>query len=114
MKNYPEDTPENIQNLEKLLGKEKIPIKNLEEQIEKTRRHKEIIEFQNKLLQPSWELQKEKDSPSILIKFMKKDLLEKRNKLISTGEYKYIENFVRMSKYHYHMGDSEVQEYAGT
>ncbi|MCE5215175.1 MAG: HEAT repeat domain-containing protein [Methanobacterium sp.] len=117
IKNYPLDTPENIQNMEKLLRKERIATENLIKHIDKTRRRKEILDFQNKLLQPTMGTLEEKDSPSILIKFMKKDLLEKRDKLISTGEYKYIENFLRMSKYDYHMGDLQkfknMLEYKG-
>jgi HEAT repeat protein/Tfp pilus assembly protein PilF len=106
--NYTSDTPETLQYLEKLLKSHNKPVQNLKAEVLEIRQKKEMKEFENKLLQPSIEGSATgKGSPSILLKFIKKELIEKRDKLISTSNYHLIESFVHTAKYDYQIQDLE-------
>ncbi|HTX61883.1 MAG TPA: tetratricopeptide repeat protein, partial [Methanobacterium sp.] len=105
--NYFQDTDDSLEHLEKLLKKHKKPVNNLEEEVREIRQKREIKEFENKLLQPSVESSTGKSSPSIVLKFIKKELVEKRDKLISTDNYHIIEDFVHSAKYSYQIQDLE-------
>lgn len=107
LKNYHEETEDNLENLDRLLRKDNIPIEDLKKQIEELRGKREIEEFECRLLETSAGTSKVKDSPSIVLKFIKKELIEKKEELFLTGNYGYIENFVQISKYDYHINDLE-------
>ena len=105
IKTYP-DPQNQIDKLEKLLLEKNIPYQlSLTEEIEKIVKQIEITEFENKLLVKEAQTPDEKNSPSILKEFRIKELRENRDLLKSSGEYVYIQTFVRKSRYNYEFGD---------
>ncbi len=105
IENYPQTIMENQDKLQKLLQKHKISTQNPNEQLQQILKEKELEKFENKLLQPPPQNAIKKVSPNILMKFVKKELREKRDTLISTEKYHYIKNFVANSKYNYQFSD---------
>lgn len=107
IRSYPH-TGQNQEHLKKLLQEKKLSTVNLQQQVEQALEKLELEEFEDKILQPHFKKSLEdKDSPSILIEFIKKDLVEKRDLLIAQGNYRYIKSFVRKSRYDYQLGDLE-------
>ena len=104
IKIYP-DHQDHIKDLKKLLKQQKITHNNLEKEIEKTQKQMEIKEFENKLMAKKAMIMDEKNSPSILKEFRKKELEENRLQMINTGMYEYVEKFVDKSRSHYESGD---------
>ena len=116
IKTYKE--PKNqTEHLKKLLKQQNILHNELTEDIEKTQKQMEITEFENKILFKEAQTPDEKDSPSILKEFRKKELEENRELMRKNGKYTYIENLVKKSRYNYEFGDNrkfkELLHYKG-
>ena len=105
IKTYKEPTNQ-IKHLKTLLKQQNIPHKpKLQQEIEKTQKQIEITEFENKILVKEAQTPDEKDSPTILKEFRKKELEENRELMRANGKYMYIVTFVKKSRYNYEFGD---------
>jgi HEAT repeat protein/tetratricopeptide (TPR) repeat protein len=105
IKTYPEPKDQ-TEHLKKLLNQQDIKHEQkLIDEIEKTQKQLEITEFENKLIVKEAQTPDEKDSPSILKEFRKKELKENRDLMRVNGKYVYIETFVKKSRYNYEFGD---------
>ena len=99
------DPKEHTEQLQKLLDEHNIHTENLSQEIDRIQKNMEILAFENKILAKEAQAPDEKDSPSIIKEFRKKELNENRELMRANGKYVYIENFVRKSCYYYEFGD---------
>ena len=104
IKNYT-DPKDHTEQLQKLLDEENVSTENLSQEIDRIQKNMEIMAFENKILAKEAQAPDEKDSPSIIKEFRKRELNENRELMRANGKYVYIENFVRKSCYYYEFGD---------